>query len=82
MIKFHQKHFIASILLEQFNPDKTRTNRPHYEKIDGSENKLTNFQIYPGTEDACKYTTPFIEENLQKLLSNTKNVSTWKQENQ
>ena len=38
--------------------------------------KLTRFQIYFETELAGKYKTHFTKHNIQKLLSNTKKVST------
>ena len=55
MIKIHQKHFNESIIFEKVKPDKIRFDKQKCEIIDGNENKLTPFQIYPEKEVACKY---------------------------
>ena len=36
--------------------------------IDGIENKLSRFQIYPETEIACKYPKPFFKTQYSKTL--------------
>ena len=42
--------------------DQIKQNRKRYNNIDGIENKLTHFQIYPETELACKFKTPLYKE--------------------
>ena len=65
MIKFHQKYFLRSIPFDKTNQIKLTKNlnqiKPTKLKyIDGIENKLTRFQIYPETaEVASNYPKPF-----------------------
>ena len=68
MILFHQKHFIESIPYDKVNPDKIRQNRNRSNNIDGIENELTRFQIYPETELACKYKTPLYKTQYSNIF--------------
>ena len=61
MIKLHQKSFIESIPFEKVNTDEKRSKPQDHNNIDGIENKITRFQIYPETEVACKNTTTVLE---------------------
>ena len=58
MIQFNQKYFFESIPYDKVNPDIIKQNRNRYSNIDGIENTLTRFRIYPEAELACIYTTP------------------------
>ena len=74
-MKFHQKYFIASILYDKVSTDEIRQNRNCYYNIDGMENNLTHFQIYPETELACKYKTPLHKTHYSKTLVEYKKKS-------
>ena len=76
IINFHQKYFIESIPFEDVNPDQIRTTNHKFGNMHSIENKLTRFQIYPETDSHANTTNPFTKHNIQKLLSNTKTVST------
>ena len=80
MIKFHQKCFIESIPYENVNTDQVRSTNHKFRNIHNIENKLTRFQIYPETELACKYNKPLYKTQYSEILSNTKMVSTRKQD--
>ena len=67
MIKFH-KNFIESIPYEDLNPDQIRTTNQKFRKIHDTENKLTRFQVYPGTEFACKYKKPIYKTQYSEIL--------------
>ena len=58
-IKVRQKDFIELIPYDEVNPDKIRQNRNCYNSIDGIENKLKRFEVYPETEITCKYKTQY-----------------------
>ena len=68
MIKSQQKHFIESIPYDKVNPDKIRNDRNRYNNIDGIENKLTRFQVYPETELACKKNTPLSKRQYSEIV--------------
>ena len=48
--------------------DQIKHNRKRYNNIDGIENKLTRFQIYPETELACKFKTPLYKEQYSQIF--------------
>ena len=68
IVKVHQKHFNESIPYNRVNPEKIRQNNNRYNNINNIKNKLTNFHIYPETELARKYTTPFYQIQYSKNL--------------
>ena len=68
MIKFHQKILTECIPYDKVSPEKFRQNNNRNKNIDNIENKLTRFQIYPETELACKYKTPFYETQNSEVL--------------
>ena len=68
MIKFHQKYFIESIPFEEVNPDQIRSNNAKFRNLHNIENKLTQFQIYPETELACKYKKPIYKTQYSEIL--------------
>ena len=72
MIKFHQKYFNESILFDQVNADEIRRNNKQNKNIDGIENKITRFQIYPEMISPATTKPHYIQKHIQKYLSNTK----------
>ena len=68
MIKFHQKYFIESILIEEVNSEQIRSNNAKFRNIRNTENKLTRFQLYPETELACKYKTSIYKTQYSEIL--------------
>ena len=66
MIKFHENYFIESISYKQVNPSHKRSN--NFKNSHDIENKLTRFQIYQGTELACKYTNPLYKTQYSEIL--------------
>ena len=56
--------------------DQIKQNRKRYNNIDGIENKLTRFQIYPEQNSPANIKLHFTKNNIQKFLSSTKNIST------
>ena len=68
MIKFHQNYFYESVPDDKVNPEKTRQINNRSNNINGIENKLTPFQIYPETEFACKNKTPLFKTQFSQLL--------------
>ena len=67
MIQFHQKYSLESLNFEKINPDKMRSKEQRLLNIDGIENKLTCFQIYPGTAVACKYTPRLYKKQYSEI---------------
>ena len=80
MIKFHQNYFNESITYDKVSPEKIRQNNQDFNNINNKKNKLKRFQTYHETEHPCKHNTPLYKKEMQKCLSNTKNVSTGTQE--
>ena len=48
--------------------DQIKQNRKRYNNIDGIENKITRFQIYPETELARNYITPFYKTQVSEVF--------------
>ena len=67
MIKFHEKYFIESIPYGQVNTHHKRSN--DFKNLNNIENKLTQFQIYQGTELACKYVNPLYKTQYSEILA-------------
>ena len=68
MIKFHQKHFIESNPFEEVNLEQIRSDNAKFRNLHNIENKLTQFQIYPETELACKYKKPNYKTQYSEVL--------------
>ena len=68
MIELHQNCFIESIPYVKINPDKIQQNRSFYNNIDGIENKLIHFQMYPESELASNFTTPFYKTQYSEIF--------------
>ena len=68
MIKFHQKYFIEATPFGEVNPEQIRSNNAKFRNLHNIENKLTQFQIYPETELACKYKTPIYNTQYSEIL--------------
>ena len=68
MTKFHLKYFIESISYEDVNPDQIRNVNHKFRNIHSIQNKLTQFQIYPETELACKYNKPIYKTQYSEIL--------------
>ena len=66
MIKFHQKYCIESIPFEKVKPTQRRSIK--LRDIKNIENKLTRFQIYHETENACKYKNPLYKKQYSEIL--------------
>ena len=54
MIKFLEKNFLQSIPFNQLHPDRRRPDEKTSRNIQGTEHKLTRFQLNPETKLACK----------------------------
>ena len=54
MIKVLENFFLESIPFNQLHPDRRRPDEKPYRNIQGTEHKLTRFQLHPETELACK----------------------------
>ena len=67
MINFYQKYFTESIPYEYVNSGQIRSNKK-IRNIHNIENKLTQFQIYPETELACKYNKPIYKTQYSEIL--------------
>ena len=78
MIKFHQKHFIESIPLEDVIPDQIRQSNYKIRNIHNIENILTRFQVYPETELAFKYTKPHCKTQYSEILVGGFDINTGK----
>ena len=69
MIKFHQKNYIESDPYKDVNPHQIRSLYHNFRNIHNIENKLAPFQLYPETEDACKYIKPIYKTTqLSEIL--------------
>ena len=76
MIKFREKHFMETIPFDKLNHDQIRSIRQKYQNLEGLQNKLTRFQVYPETKVACQYSKAFSKLEIQKFLSNMTKVLT------
>ena len=64
-MKFHiKKHFKESILFEQLNSDRKRTNPKPYKNIEVIEKEVPRFQIYPETELSFIYTKAIFSHTI------------------
>ena len=65
---FKKKYFFESIPFDKNNPNRIRSNRQKNKYIDGIENKLTSFKVFPETEVACKDPKPLFKTQYSEIL--------------
>ena len=72
---FIKKYFFESIPYDKVNPEKIKQKNRRFNNINKIEDKLTRFQIYPETELACKYNTPFYKTQYSEKKVHCSQVS-------
>ena len=73
MIKFHREYFTENKPFDQAHQHRTKQPKSQYKKKEGMESKLTRFQIYPGTESACKYWNTLCKTQCSDMLVEYRN---------